>query len=302
MNRFENKTALITGGCSGIGKATAIRLAKEGCKIVVVDRDGSRGSATVQELQQFGGEALFMQTDLADQKAIERMASQVARQVDAVHVLVNNAGILGTTKPIEELTIQDWEPITAINLRAPLMVSLALLPLLQKQKGVIVNISSDGGLKGRAFPAIYDATKAGVISLTKSCAAGFAKYGIRVNVVAPGGTVTEMHYGAADNPALKRKEMEEFVAKNLRQRLARPEEIAAAIAFLASDEASHITGATLSVDGGWVGFYRAAIPSNFVRTDHARHLNVRKMRLCNQPSEVVRDRLLPSHDGIRHLQ
>jgi len=183
MKRFENKTAVVTGGCSGIGRAAADRLIQEGGRIVIVDKDESRGPAVVRELERQGGRASFVPADLTDQKQIERIAAQVAAQAEAIHVLVNSAGIY-FPKPLEELTLADWEPISAINLRATLMVSLALLPLLKRKGGAIVNIAAGGALKARKSQAIYDATKAAVLSLTRSCAAGFVEYGIRVNAVA----------------------------------------------------------------------------------------------------------------------
>lgn len=255
MKRFAGKTAVITGGCSGIGKAAAHRLGAEGCRIIIVDKDAARGPVTVDELRRLGSEAQFVPADLADQGQIEQMAVQAGAHAGSIDVLVNSAGIL-REKPLEQLTAADWEPITAVNLRAPLMVSLALLPWLKKPGGAIVNLAAGGALKARDTQAIYDATKAGLISLTKSCAVAFAKHGIRVNVVAPGAVVTEIHYATAANPEQRRQELEQEILEryNLQRRRGLPDEVSGAIAFLASDEASFITGTVLVIDGGNVGF------------------------------------------------
>lgn len=253
MNRFENKIAVITGGASGFGRATAYRIFSEGGEVIIVDRDRSNGERVVNDIVAKGGKASFVEADLSDYNSIKRMAEKISGITDKVHALINNAGI-GQYSSLEEILPEHWEPIMSINLKAILEVTIALLPMLKKEGASIVNVSSDGGVVGRPGGPIYDATKAGVISLSKSMATGYAKYGIRANAIAPGWAVTEFHFGRAENPEKRKKELEEMKTDScVMRRLGRPEEIAAAIAFLASNDASYITGTVLCVDGGRAG-------------------------------------------------
>ena len=253
MNRFENKITVITGGASGFGRATAYRIFSEGGKIIIVDRDKLKGENVISDIAAKGGKSHFVEADLSDYSSIKFMANKISEITDKVHVLVNNAGI-GQYSSLEESLPEHWEPIMSINLKAILEVTISLLPMLKKEGASIVNVSSDGGVVGRPGSPIYDATKAGVISLSKSMATGYAKYGIRANAIAPGWAVTEFHFGKAEDPEKRKKELEEMKTDScVMRRLGRPEEIAAAIAFLASDDASYITGTVLCVDGGRAG-------------------------------------------------
>jgi NAD(P)-dependent dehydrogenase (short-subunit alcohol dehydrogenase family) len=253
--RFEGRTALVTGGAAGMGRATAFRLAEEGARVVVADRDVEGGNRVAEAVRDRGGSALFEEVDLADPGSIGRLGAEVAGKVEALHVLVNCAGIAVATGRVEDFRLEDWDLGTAVNLRAPALVTQALLPLMKGRTGAaVVNVSSDGAFRGRAGIWIYDATKAGLCSLTKSMAVELNQYGIRVNAIAPGWTVTEFHFGRHPEPEARKRELEELKTDYcLMGRLARPEEIAAAIAFLASDDASYVTGTTLCVDGGRVG-------------------------------------------------
>ncbi len=253
MNRFEDKIAVITGGASGFGRATAYRIFSEGGEIIIVDRDKLKGESVVNDIAAKGGKSYFVEADLSDYNSIKRIAERISEITDRVHVLVNNAGI-GQYSSLEEIMPEHWEPIMSINLKAILEVTISLLPMLKKEGASIVNVSSDGGVVGRPGSPIYDATKAGVISLSKSMATGYAKYGIRANAIAPGWAVTEFHFGKAEDPEKSKKELVEMKTDScVMRRLGRPEEIAAAIAFLASDDASYITGTVLCVDGGRAG-------------------------------------------------
>ena len=176
-------------------------------------------------------------------------------RTDRLHVLVNNAGIGGGGGYVEQDFMQSWDRLVDINLKACAIVTQTVLPLLKVDGGSIINNASDGGLRGRIGSFLYDATKAALISATKSMAVEFVKYGIRVNAVAPGWSVTEFHFGKADNPEKTRQELLHLDSDTcIMRRLGRPEEIAAAIAFLASEDASYVTGTCLCVDGGRVGF------------------------------------------------
>ena len=254
MTRFKDKIALITGGAAGMGRATAFRLAAEGAQVIVTDRDAQGGQHVIDQLCERGGSGFFAQAELTDAAAIEQLGTTIAQRVDALHVLVNCAGIGYLGGRLETAGVDGWGPLMDVNLRAPALVAKTVLPLMKVQGGAIVNVSSDGGVKGRGGSWIYDATKAGLISLSKSMAAEFWPYGIRVNAIAPGFSVTEFHFARHPDPQARKREMEEMWTDYcLMGRLGRPEEIAAAIAFLASDDASYVTGTTLCVDGGRAG-------------------------------------------------
>ncbi len=253
MNRFENKVALITGGASGIGRATANRLAAEGAHVIIADRNAEMGNQAVSRIEEAGGEATFLDVDLTEDPSVESAGHAVAEAFPALHLLVNNASI------VRQGTIEDggwqanWEPETKI-VRGWVLMTQVLLPLLKKEGGAVVNISSEGGFLGRKALLVYDAIKAGLVSITRTMAYEFVDYGIRVNAVAPGWIVTEMHFGSALDPQACKKELEETPINScIMGRRAQPEEVASAIAFLLSDDASYITAQTIHVDGGRMG-------------------------------------------------
>lgn len=254
MRRFEGKVALVTGGASGIGRATAGRLAAEGATVFIVDVQADLGKRAVAEIEQAGGVAYFVHADLADDAALERVRDAVSERVSALHCLVNNAAILRVGKIEDGAWMANWEIETRIGLRGWILLTQLLLPLLKQEGGAIVNISSEAGFLGRSGQVVYDAIKAALISITKTMAQEFVNYGIRVNAVAPGWTVTEMHFSRHPDPAARKQELESLsTASCAMKRLGRPEEIAAGVTFLLSDDASYITGTTLHVDGGRVG-------------------------------------------------
>jgi NAD(P)-dependent dehydrogenase (short-subunit alcohol dehydrogenase family) len=249
--RFSGKAILVTGGAMGIGAATVLRLSAEGATVIVADINEEAAKATIARAKDFEGEVWHQHVNLIQEDSIKAMAEEVAERVEALHGLVNTCGIK-TTAPVSESTDADWEPQISINLRAPALCTRELLPLLKKGPGHIVNLSSQGVFTmPRSGSWVYDATKLGICALTRNLACELGPEGIRVNTVAPGWTVTEMHYINAPDPAQRKRELEEHVLdRAIIKRLARPEEIAAAIAFLLSDDASYITASTLHVDGG----------------------------------------------------
>ena len=249
--RFTDKVALITGGASGIGRATANRLSAEGAHVIIADNNAEMAHETVAKIEAVGGKATYIEVDLADDESVIAAARAVAEKFSALHLLVNNAAILRTGKIEDGAWLPNWEPETAIGLRGWVLITQHLLPLLKQEGAAIVNLSSEAGFLGRPGQWIYDAIKAGLVSVTKTMAYEFVEYGIRVNAVAPGWIVTEMHYGGALDPAAQKKALEELtISSCIMKRLAKPEEVAAAITFLLSDDASYITGQTIHVDGG----------------------------------------------------
>jgi 3-oxoacyl-[acyl-carrier protein] reductase len=247
---FQGKNVLVTGGASGIGAAVADRFAQAGAHVVIADVNGERAQQAINRIEQAGGQAAFQPVDLADEESIAACGRELCARLTGLHVLVNNAGIV-LRKPIAATDHEDWDAQIAINLRAPALMAKALLPLMQQSGGAIVNISSEGAFRPRADHWVYDAAKAGLCALTRTMAVEFAPLGIRANAVAPGWIVTEMHFSHALDPQARKAELESLVHENcIMRRLGRPDEIAAAVFFLASDDASYITGTTLHVDGG----------------------------------------------------
>jgi 3-oxoacyl-[acyl-carrier protein] reductase len=254
MQRFDGKTILVTGGAMGIGRATVRRLLVEGATVIVADVNRKTGQAVVDEATSRGGNVSYVHVDLAVPASIEAMGREVAVRTPVLHGLVNNCAIIARAM-IADTGDADWEPQMSVNLRAPALCAKAMLPLLAKGSGSIVNISSEIAFRPLAEHWVYAATKSAVRSLTRSMACEFQSLGIRANCIAPGWTVTEMHYAQAPDPALRKKELEDMHYDGaIIPRLGRPEEMAAAIAFLLSDDASYITATTLHVDGGRVAY------------------------------------------------
>ena len=169
--RFKDKVALITGGASGIGRATALRLAAEGAEVIIADRNVELGTHAVSQIEQLGGKAVFMQVDLMDDTTIEALGRNVDKRFQALHILVNNAAILRTGRIESGEWLSNWEPETQIGLRSWVLMTQVLLPAIKEEGGAIVNLSSEGGFLGRPGQWIYDAIKAAVVSTTKTMAA-----------------------------------------------------------------------------------------------------------------------------------
>ncbi len=248
---LEGKVAWITGGGSGIGRATALRFAEEGASIVVGDVEQEGLESVVGEIEAGGGKAIAVAGDVTDRQAIQRTLDSALEAFGRLDILINNAGINrdglvvkvkgGEVKTMGE---DQWDSVLAVNLKGTfLCAQAAAVPMIQGGGGRIVNTSSIGAL-GNIGQANYAASKAGVIGLTKTLALEWARFGISVNCVAPGATKTRMTAGIPD------KLLEGLLAKIPMRRLAEPEEIAAAHLFLASDAAAYITGQVLFVDGG----------------------------------------------------
>lgn len=252
MTQHDNRTYLITGGALGIGAATSRFLAEQGAEVLVADINKEAANKTVSEIVRSGGKASFVYLDLSDAKSISELGPQLANSHNALHGLVNNAGIYRSAL-IEDIDESVWEPQISINLKAPVLVLQTLLPMLRKGPGHIVNLSSEAGYNARSGNAVYDATKAAISALTRTMACEGAEYGMRANAVAPGPVVTELHTLTAPDPVAKRQELlnADFPA-NILRRWAEPHEIASVISFLLSDGASYISGEVIHADGGHV--------------------------------------------------
>lgn len=248
----ECPVAVITGAGAGIGRACAVRFAREGARVVVVDRTETDGRETVALLTAGGAEALFVQADVASEEQCHRFAAAAVQAYGRVDVLVANAGIrvFGT---ILEATEEDWDRLLGVNLKGVAFSCKAVLPRMIEQKaGAIVMIGSTTALTGRANMPLYDAAKFGVLSLTRSLAATHGKDGIRVNAVCPSFTLTDFHVNRAAAQGTSPAELRERNrGYGLLGRAGEPEDIAAAVSFLAGSDASFITGQYLIVDGGY---------------------------------------------------
>ena len=244
MKRLENKVAIVTGGAAGIGKATVTRFAQEGAKVVIWDLDEQRGNELAKELVTQGHTAVFEKVNTANYQEIETAAKSVFAQFGSIDILINNAGITRDSS-LKKMTPEQWQQVIDINLTGVFYCTKIVSEyMLQKGYGRIINASSVVGLYGNFGQTNYVATKSGLIGMTKTLGRELGRKGITVNAIAPGFIATEM---VAKMPENAIQSMQEKVPVG---RLGKPEEIASAYLFLASDEAAYINGTVLSVDGG----------------------------------------------------
>jgi 2-hydroxycyclohexanecarboxyl-CoA dehydrogenase len=245
--KFKGKVAIVTGGARGIGKAIAVGLAKEGATVVVADLLEKEANETVSEIKASGGNAVFVKMDITNNKVVKPAVEGVIKQFGKIDVLVNNAG-WDKIEPFITNTEETWDKIIAINLRGPINVTRAVLDnMIQNKYGRIVNIASDAGRVGSSGEAVYSACKGGIIAFTKTLARELVRYNIGVNTVCPGPTDTPLTQATmAENPKI----VDALKGVIPMKRLGKSEEVAAAVIFFASDDASFILGQTLSVSGG----------------------------------------------------
>ena len=248
---LKNKVALITGGSSGIGMAIAERFLKEGAKVVITGRFKDRCYAAQKQLETISADAVdFATGDVSKWDDVQKIVEKTVNRFDRIDILVNNAGIY-LEKRIEETTEDEWDQVININLKGVFLCCKAVYPHFKKQgSGTIVNMSSDSGVSGNPDEAAYCASKGGVTNLPRAMALDYAKENIRVNAICPAVINTPMLQREVDKQKDKEAYFKEMDELHPIGRVGRPEEVAFAVLMVASDEASFITGANISVDGG----------------------------------------------------
>ena len=248
--QLEGKVSLITGGGSGIGKASALAFAREGSKVVVADVNVEGGEQTVRLIQDTGGEATFVRADVSNSGDVSDMVSHAVQTYNRLDCAFNNAGISGGRGRIHEYTEDDWSRVLNINLTGVwLCMKYEIIQMLKQGGGAIVNTASVMGLVGGSRSPAYGATKHGVVGLTKTGAVDYAQEAIRINAVCPGYIRTPMiEQGILSDPVAE----ERVVSRHPMHRLGTPEEIAEAVVWLCSDAASFVTGHSMTGDGGYV--------------------------------------------------
>jgi len=252
MNGVDGKTAVVTGAGSGIGRASAERFAAEGANVVVADIVAETGRETVDLIEDAGGDATFVEVDVCDFESVENMVDVAVDTYGSLDFAHNNAGILTGFAGVTDIEDAQWDKLMDINLKGIWACLKAELPVMEAQgSGAIVNTASESGLVGMGGLASYSASKHGVVGLTKTVDLEYATRGIRVNAIAPGPTNTNIQSGMSGGGDPSEMEFDTSAMIDVpMDRIADPEEMAGAVAFLCSDDASYISGHTLPVDGG----------------------------------------------------
>jgi NAD(P)-dependent dehydrogenase (short-subunit alcohol dehydrogenase family) len=249
MQGIAGKVAIVTGGSAGIGRATAVAFGAQGAKVVVASRREQESQETLEQIRAAGSEGIYVQTDVSSAGDVESLINTTIEVYGRIDILVNNAGIVGQIGLTPEITEENWDRVIDINLKGVwLGMKYAIPHMLRQGGGSIVNVSSVLGLIGSTIVTPYVAAKHGILGLTKSVALEYAKSGIRVNAVCPGGVFTDM----IDTDFMKQPGvMEGLIANHPIGRLGTVDEIASSIVWLSSDQAGFVTGVSLAVDGGW---------------------------------------------------
>jgi 2-hydroxycyclohexanecarboxyl-CoA dehydrogenase len=242
--KLDGKWAVVTGGASGIGRATVLELARAGAQVIIADRDEKNAAAVKAEARAQGWKVEFVTMDLTDPASIDRFADRALESAGRIDILVNAAG-WGKTEPFVENRTEFWDQVMAINLIGPIRLTRRLLPkMFEARAGRVVNVASDAGRVGSLGETVYSAAKGGLIAFTKALAREAARYSVNVNCVCPGPTDTPLYQAVPD------KLKEAFVKAIPFRRVAQPKEIADAIVFFASPASTYVTGQVLSVSGG----------------------------------------------------
>ncbi len=246
MKRFTGKVALVTGAASGIGQATAIRLASEGADVACIDLSTDALGETAAKVEAFGGKVALFACDISDESSVDATVRDVAERLGKLDVLCNIAGILRADHT-HELTLSDWSKIIAVNLTGTFLMCRAAIPHLLRTRGNIVNMSSTAALGSHPWMAAYAASKGGILSMTRSLSVEYVKQGLRVNALCPGGVKTLLH-GQFSMP--KGADVDLLKGAIPFVEFTDPEHIAAAVAFVASDDGQYMNGAEIRIDGG----------------------------------------------------
>lgn len=267
--RFDNKIMLVTGATSGIGKAVALRAAAEGAFVIAVGRNIDRGNAVVSAIEEANGKAVFMKCDVSSKEDVKELFAGIKEKFGKLDVAINNAGVVGASKTVEELSDDDWSSVIDANLNSCFYCCREEVKLMQPDGGAIVNVSSVAGMRGFPSAAAYVASKHGVSGLTKAVAVDYATKGITCNAVCPAGTNTplterssagikermaELAAQGKDPMEWLKNSMLSGKTETLQKKNATPEEQAATILYFASDEAKHITGSIVASDGGFTTY------------------------------------------------
>jgi NAD(P)-dependent dehydrogenase (short-subunit alcohol dehydrogenase family) len=248
--RLENRVALITGGTSGIGEATAVLFGREGARVTITGRDEERGRAVAERITNDGGKAIFVRSDVRRAEECRSAVDETIRAFNRLDILFNNAGVF-YPHTILDCTEEEWDLQMDINLKGTFLMSKAVLPhMIERSRGVIINNSSGWGIAGGDSAVAYCASKGGVVLLTKAMAIDHGRQGIRVNCICPGDVDTPMLPEDARMRGLKWEDYLAGCANRPLGRIGTTDEIAKAALFLASDDSSFMTGAALVVDGG----------------------------------------------------
>ena len=245
---MRDKVALVMGGGAGTGRAIVLAFAREGAKVVIADVHEEGGLETLAQVERQGGEGVFISADMSVTADVQRVMARASEAFGGLHLVSNNAALGAPNKPVTKLSEQEWDRCMSVTLRGVWLCMKYQLPLIEASGGgAIVNVASVSGIRGEAFQSAYAAAKGGVINLSKTVAVEYARRGIRVNTVCPGG----INSGGMDMYLKKMPEMrDKTLNAHAMGRLAEPEEIADAVVYLCSARASFITGHDLVVDGG----------------------------------------------------
>jgi NAD(P)-dependent dehydrogenase (short-subunit alcohol dehydrogenase family) len=248
--RLENKVALVTGGGDGIGRGIAMKFAAEGAKVGVLDINETKCRETVELIRAQGGLAMVLGADVSNPDRVHWAVGALARSFGPISIVVNNAAVMPTGK-LHETSLEDFDRVISVNLRGAYLVNRAVIPMmLQQRKGSIIHMSSVTGMLGLPGIAIYSATKGALAALTRAMSTDYARYGIRVNAISPGTIDSPMLHHFVEAQTDKERVRKKFDEMHPIGRVGTIEEVANVCAFLASDEASFVTGANYTVDGG----------------------------------------------------
>ncbi|WP_149094775.1 SDR family oxidoreductase [Paenibacillus terrae] len=251
--RLQDKIAVVTGAASGMGKAIAKLYAQEGAKVVVSDINADAATNVVEEIKANGGDAIVVVANVAKEEDIQNLIDTTVDTYGTVDILVNNAGIMDNMEPAGDIKDDQWERIFAINTTSVMRSTRKVLPIfLEKQKGVIVNVASAGGLFGGRAGGAYTASKHAVVGFTKNTGYMYAPQGIRCNAIAPGGVETNINSTITNLNEFGASRQQLGMAIN--PRLGKPEEIAQVALFLASDESGFVNATVITADAGWTAY------------------------------------------------